>query len=72
MPECGKDASLVVDNAFMGGDFLRDGGGDDPFPVFVVVEFGEEGTPWRLDWRRGCGCEHWQLAHEIGNNGAMI
>ena len=71
LPECGKAASLAVDEAFMGGDCFRDGG-DDGLPVYVVVEFGEEGTPWRLDWRRGGGCDHWQLAHEIGNNGAMI
>ena len=71
MPERGKGTSLAVDEVFVERDFVRDGG-DDRFLVYIVVEFGKEDTPWRLNWRRGGGCDHWQLAHEICNNGAMI
>ena len=71
MPERGKGASLAVDEVFVEGDFFRDGG-DDDFPVFVVIEFSEKHTPWRLNWRRGGGCDYWQFAHEVCNSRTMV
>ena len=56
LPECGEDVSLDFDGAFMGGDFFGDGS-NDVVPVFVVIEFGEEGAPWGLLWHTDGSCD---------------
>ena len=71
MPKCGEDASLGFDEAFMGEDFIGDGGSDGVL-LTVFVDFGEEGAPLGLHLRVDGRCDKGRHGKDVGDNREMV